>query len=422
MLESADLAVTKVVAETIVAGGEGAYAFTGTNLGPSTARDITLVDTLPEGLTFAGIEGDGWTCTSDADTVDCAWDGALAPAASLDLVMTVTADQGLQGDIVNTVAVATSTPDGNPDNDTDTATGVVAERVDLAIEKTALGKARIGESLTYQLSVSNAGPATARGVLVEDQLPDGLALVAATGDGWDCGANAETGQLACLLDELAAGATAAPISVQVTVLPGAYPEVVNTATVGSTTPEAEETLDDNTSTVTVPVPALATLAVTKTAVGEFQVGKQGDYTITVRNEGPTEDPGPVTIADRLPHGMTFVSSADAEADVNGQNVTWTLEDGLAVGDEVTITLKVAIDEGAYPHVENTVTVDSPTEQTPDAVLTSTVQTPVAEADPLATTGGAVPAGIALLALALIVIGGTAVVRSRRNREDEPITD
>lgn len=423
VLETADLAVTKVISETLAAGGEGAYAFTVTNLGPSTARDITLVDTLPEGLAFAGIGGDGWTCAPNAETgaVDCVFDGVLAPAASLELVLRVTVDEGLKGDVVNAVTVSTSTPDPNPANDSDTATGLIAEVVDLAIEKTALGKAKIGESLTYQLLVSNAGPATARGVLVEDLLPEGLAIVDATGDGWSCGWDATTGEVACLLGELAAGETADPISVEVTVLPGAYPEVANTGVVGSTTPEDEDTLDDNSSTVVVPVPPLATLVVTKAAVGEFQVGKRGVYSITVRNDGPTEDPGPITVTDQLPNGLTYVSS-DAEAVVEGQNVVWTLADGLAVGEEVTITLTVDVSAGAFPVIENTITVTSPTDQTTDAVLASAAQTAVAEADPLATTGGTTTATIAFLAIALMVIGGTALVRARRAREAELIAD
>lgn len=250
---------------------------------------------------------------------------------------------------------------------------------------------------------------------MEDVLPGTLSPIAADGDGWVCAVDATIGKAACALPELAASATASIISIEATVLPGAYPEVTNTATVSSTTPELPGTLEDNTSTVTAPVPALATLTVTKTAVGDFQVGRMGVYEITVRNDGPTEDTGPITVTDELPAGLTFLrSGGDADAVVDGRTVTWTLA-GLGVGDEVTLNLWVNVGEAAYPTVDNTVTIDSPTEQTPDAVLTGTVTVEVAAADPLALTGGQAAGGILLLALVLLLIGGGAIVIVRRRR-------
>ena len=85
---------------------------------------------------------------------------------------------------------------------------------------------------------------------MEDVLPGTLSPIAADGDGWVCAVDATIGKAACALPELAASATASIISIEATVLPGAYPEVTNTATVSSTTPELPGTLDDNTSTIT----------------------------------------------------------------------------------------------------------------------------------------------------------------------------
>ncbi len=44
---------------------------------------------------------------------------------------------------------------------------------------------RVGTQAVYRLTVHNAGPDTASGVIVRDQLPDGLSLVAAEGGTYD---------------------------------------------------------------------------------------------------------------------------------------------------------------------------------------------------------------------------------------------
>src|SRR5690606_22200288 len=84
---------------------------------------------------------------------------------------------------------------------------------------------------------------------------------------------------------------------------------------------------NNESSATVVVDPLVTLSVEKTAVGEFQVGKAGEYRITVLNSGPTAEPGAITVTDVLPDGLTFLSSPDG-ATVSGKTVTWVLPEGL----------------------------------------------------------------------------------------------
>ena len=163
----------------------------------------------------------------------------------------------------------------------------------------------------------------------------------------------------------------------------------------------------------VTVPPLATLVVEKTAVGTFQVGKTGAYRITVSNSGPTEDPGPITVTDVLPNGLTFASSPDAGVAVSGKTVTWTI-DGLAVGESVDLTLIVNVQQAAFPSVTNVVEVASPTELTPESVTVDDATVTVAAADPMPATGSdqlLVLGGIALL----LLLGGGALLVARRRR-------
>ncbi|MGV9194684.1 isopeptide-forming domain-containing fimbrial protein [Microbacterium sp. MC2] len=417
--ESADLALSKAVTEAITAGGSGAYTLVVTNLGPSSARNITVTDTLPDGLAYAGVDGDGWSCEAgdgDADVV-CAYDGVLAPAASTSFILKVTAEADLQGDIVNTAVVATTTPDPNDENDTATATGVIAELVDLSIEKIAVGEAIVGEEFAYELTVANAGPSDARGVRVEDAVPAGLEVVSASGDGWSCAVDGTANQVACLLDELAAGETAPVVTLQVRVLPGAYPEVENTATVTATSPEGDDTLADNSSTATVPVPPLSDLVVTKTLLDELVTGQQARYEVTVVNEGPTEDPGIITVTDDLPDGLTArgwsMDGAEGECATDVTTFTCTVE-RLAVGQRVTLVLTVDVAPGAIGTIVNTVTATSDADPAGAAASAAGEVTVV----DLPSTGG-VLAPYLPFAIALLLLGAAAIWWARR-RDSETV--
>lgn len=414
---SADLTLSKAISQEIQAGGSGQYTFTVTNLGPSTARDIAVVDTLPARLSFASAAGTGWTCAAaGGSAVDCTFDGTLAPSGSLTFTIDVSADAALQGDIVNTAVVSASTPDPDPGNNTGTATGTIAEVADLSIVKTPVGKPIVGETFAYELAVGNAGPATSRGIRVEDALPAGLAFVGATGDGWSCGADAATGTVACVLPELAAGAQAPVITVEVRVLPAGYPEVANTATVTATTPEDPGTLEDNTSTATVTVPPLADLAITKTLVGDLVTAAQGHYRITVVNNGPTEDPGPITVTDPLPAGIVAnsatLSGADGTCSISDGTLGCVV-DGLAVGQTATVDLTVDVQSSARGTIVNVASASSNAfGKTVEATATGIVI--VVD---LPATGGVLgpylPWGLGLLALGLLTLWW-----SRRRREED----
>ncbi len=56
---------------------------------------------------------------------------------------------------------------------------------------------------------------------------------------------------------------------------------------------------------------MSTLAITKSHAGEVDAGGSVTYTITVSNSGLTEDPGPLTVTDTLPTGLTYRSTTGA---------------------------------------------------------------------------------------------------------------
>lgn len=374
---SADLSLTKThTGDSVVAGGQVSFQLAVHNAGPSdAAADVIVTDTLPVGMTYVSSAGSAWTCTAapadaSGQQVTCLLaDGASVPAGTdaPPLSLTTQVDSAVNpddladGKLTNHAAVTSPTDDPHPANNDDSDAVPVTTSADLSIVKTHTGSARVGDPLEFTLEVANAGPSVARSVKVTDTLPRGLAFVSASGTGWTCDNDGQV--VTCTLDAtLSTGASAAPITVTATVLPAAYPGVTNTAKVGADTDDP--TPDNNTSADPVTVPAKVDLAITKThRPATLQVGGQATYTLAVDNLGETDDPGPITVADPLPAGLTFVSATGNgwECAASGQNLTCTRASGLAKGARSSITLVATVGAEAYPDVTNIATVGSPAE-------------------------------------------------------------
>ncbi|HMC80127.1 MAG TPA: DUF4082 domain-containing protein, partial [Acidimicrobiia bacterium] len=84
---------------------------------------------------------------------------------------------------------------------------VFTQGADLSITKTASpDPVLVGSTLTYSLSVSDAGPAGATGVTATDPLPAGVSFVSASASQGSC--SQSSGTVTCSLGSLAAGAGA----------------------------------------------------------------------------------------------------------------------------------------------------------------------------------------------------------------------
>ena len=88
----------------------------------------------------------------------------------------------------------------------------------------------VGRTLTYTLTVSNAGPDAAFDVFVQDNLPAGVDFVSATPTQGSCGQTA--GIVTCSLGGLVSGGTA---TVNVVVIPRSAGLITNTASVSAST-------------------------------------------------------------------------------------------------------------------------------------------------------------------------------------------
>ncbi len=381
VIARADLVLTKrhVGDVSVTAGTSTTYTLDVRNAGPSDAvGPLVVVDTLPAGQGYLSAQG-GWDCAAVHQEVTCSLAGDLAAGASAaTLTIRVQVAAGADtGEATNHAEVSSQTTDPTPANDHDEATVFVGRLADLSVLKSHTGASTIGSQVDFALVVRNDGPSTARSVVLTDALPAGLRFDSVDGGtAWTCSYDAAAATVACAYDgSLAPDATADPVHVLATVLPGAYPGVTNTATVTTETPEVDR--DDNASSDELEVPALADLAVVKEHVGELVVGETGSYELTVTNQGPTEVPGTVTVTDALPAGLSYVEASGDGWTCAGlvETITCTRA-GMVASSTSVIGVVVNVGPGAYPSLTNTATVGSETAETDQENNSSTDVAPV----------------------------------------------
>lgn len=418
VVASADLALSKEH-ETgrAVAGEQTTFVLSVRNDGPSDAvGPLQVVDTLPDGMTFVSAQGAGWDCRATGHEVTCATpDGVFAGAAAPELVLTVQLDAAAPaGALRNTAVVSSATTDPEPGNNEDAERIDVSRVADLRVAKAHVEDGRVGQPLPFTLTVTNGGPSTAEDVVLRDLLPTGLTLVDVTGPGWSCEPSGTT--VSCTLDGPLAPSQVAPlVTVMTEVTAKAYPRVTNVAKVSTATPDPVP--DNDTARDDVVVEPTSDLRLTKSLVGELQAGEEAVYRLVVENQGPTADPGPITVIDDLPEGLEYVrASGEAwECDAQAQVVT-CITGGLDVGQRAAVELTVAVAKDAPEEISNRASVTSDTTDVDPRnnadVATGGVEAPAEVPDTLPRTGAAILAAAGLAAI-LMLAGVALVLRGRR---------
>ncbi|HEV7472930.1 MAG TPA: hypothetical protein VGN90_02705, partial [Pyrinomonadaceae bacterium] len=349
-----DLTINKSHVGNFTQGQVGAtYSITATNSGfAATSGTVTVVDTLPAGLTATAISGAGWTCV--LGTLTCTRSDALAAGSSYPVItVTVTVANNAAASVTNSAAVSGG-GQTNTANDTDTDPTTVVQLPDLTINKSHVGSFTQGQvGATYSITATNSGFAATSGtVTVVDTLPAGLSATAISGSGWAC----VLGTLTCTRsDALAAGSSYPVITVTVTVANNAAASVTNSVSVsgGGQTNTANDSASDPTT-----INQLPDLTISKSHVGNFTQGQVGaTFSITATNSGFAATSGTVTIVDTLPAGLTATAiSGTGWACVLG-TLTCTRNDALAAGSSYpVITVTVTVANNAASSVTNSVSV------------------------------------------------------------------
>jgi len=207
-----------------------------------------------------------------------------------------------------------------------------------------------GQTITYTVQVSNAGPQDATGVEVTDALPSGVTFVSASathgtyssGTGiWTVGnlpnGSSETLTITATVDAGTAGQL-----------------ITNTATV-TASDQQDPVPGNNSDSADITVTAVD-VAVTKTVDDPAPLeGGTIVYTVVVDNAGPDVATG-VEVTDVLPVGVTFVSAVATQGTYVSVTGVWAVGT-VAVGSPDTLQITATVDSGtAGQLITNTATL------------------------------------------------------------------
>jgi uncharacterized repeat protein (TIGR01451 family) len=233
------LGITKTDSGDFIQGRTGVtYTIAGmkNNGTAATSGTVTVVDTLPAGISATAMTGTGWACV--LATTTCTRGNALAAGASYpSITLTVDVANNAAASVMNSVTISEA---GFTLTTTATDTTTVLPIPVLSISKTHSAPFSQGGTGIWTIKVENTAAATSLtyGTLtVTDTLPSGagytFTLASGTGTNWTCGtAGTTTITVTCTdsTDAVSGGANFPDLLLTVNV-PGSSPATVsNTAT------------------------------------------------------------------------------------------------------------------------------------------------------------------------------------------------
>jgi len=127
----------------------------------------------------------------------------------------------------------------------------VAAEADLRLVKAGPATGHVGQEMTYILTVTNNGPATANGVVVTDTLPKNTGFGSASSTQGTCTPKPHSRLVECSVGSMANSAT---VTITLLVKPTQKGTYVNTATVSATSPTDPNTANNTSSCSTAVTP------------------------------------------------------------------------------------------------------------------------------------------------------------------------
>ncbi|EJS75061.1 DUF7507 domain-containing protein [Bacillus cereus] len=308
------LTMVKSVDQTLVTLGDTiTYTTIVTNNGNTNATTITFTDLIPDGTTFItdsvtinGITQIGLTPNTGITI------GSIAPNSSISIAFQVTATSTpVQNPIANSATASyTFIADPNAPVVSRTATSntvftTINTATILSSKQVDKSFSRIGDTLTYTVTLTNNGNSSAQNVIFTDTMPSGTTFIANTfsiNGIPQSGANPANG---VNIGPITAGSTVnVSFQVNVTSLPTENP-IVNFSSTSYqlvSPPDAETSISNPVSTQIKE----AILSMTKNESVSFaDIGQTAFYTTSISNIGNI-DATNIVFTDVLPSGLTFV--------------------------------------------------------------------------------------------------------------------
>lgn len=418
---SADIVTEKTGDKTIVPGTTAKWNVKVTNNGPSVARNVTVTDTLADGLT-AVAKSLPKGCTVDGQVITCVI-GDMDPKASANLAFETSVDPALDvKSLQNSVDVKTETPDPNPKCPDCTIVIPVTPGADLEITKDLTTETVTPNgTVEWKIGVVNNGPGTAKDVAVSDTLIDGLTFIDDTLGICDAAGQKVT----CPIGTMTPGQR---VEFTLSAKNGlkAGESITNAATVTSPTPEPEGGSRKPAEAKPITVTGAATIVVAKKVVDAPETPNPGDvvtYEITATNTGNAKGTQ-LVVLDRNPKTLLYRSGPAGCADTG--SVVRCPSGDLEPGESRTVRLSFEIGDtigevvnAATAEVKGGTVINQKGEVGPDSVsITVTKPISVPEKlqevvrDTLAHTGATV-GGFLIAGLTLVGFGALLMRRGRR---------
>ncbi|MFC4066538.1 beta strand repeat-containing protein [Actinoplanes subglobosus] len=379
----ADVGITLTLGTyTAYAGDSTTYTLAVKNNGPSMADNVSFIPVLPPGVTIVRPTTGPMAayCTPTACTIP-----HLPPGVTIPLSGTVVLGPDAQaGPGTATVTVVTTTTDPNSTNDKQTANFTVLLKGDLSVTQTLVNRDRggttlvPGERIRSVVTVTNAGPTRAEGVLVQRPVPAGQTVPTASTTTGSCafqgtvdgnGISPDGGVFVCTRSLMDASTTW-DITFD-TLLKASYAgnSFARTVTVSSTSPDPTAANDSVTTTATVEHISdldMAQTTSTPTVVASDPV----QFTVTARNTGPSDVTNMVVQVQ--PQTGLLISGGTGAGSYDAGTGRWSIP-SLVTGGSAVLTLSgTALSAGTPNNVVKVLSSDS----TDPASANNTAQTAV----------------------------------------------
>ncbi|MFD4894141.1 hypothetical protein ACFWNL_27665 [Kitasatospora sp. NPDC058397] len=387
----ASLTVSKtLLTNPVVPGQQIQWRITVTDNGPSTARNVVVTDTVPDGVANPSLarDTDGSLCPITGNRATCpAIELAVGQSESYTLTGTLASD-------ATTTPTNTAIVTGGPDPATPTHTAVATPSVSpspqasLTLSKVLVtGSVVPGGPIQWRVTVTNNGPSRARNVVVTDTIPAGVLDPTMAADADDTPCPITGNQAICPAIELAVGQSES-YTLTGTFDPNATTTPTNTATATGGPDPATPTHTAVATPSGSPAPR-ADLSIAKVLLTSPVVpGGPIRWRVTVTNNGPSRARN-VVVTDTVPaevHNPAVTADADGtpcpiagntatcpaiEIPADGTasyTVTGTL-DAAATSTPVNVA---SVSGGPDPNPSNNTATATPTETAqPQANLTVT---------------------------------------------------
>ncbi len=377
---------------TINDGATTTLVFTLTNQGTNPAQSgIVLGDTLPAGLRFntttpavaysAGCSGPSPAAYNTGSRILSGLTGIAMTNGTTICTVTLsglTNEAGqtgtcLQAAQTNLAANVTTTNATNTSTNQCLSVNTIAPNVAKTFGTGAINDG-VATTLVFTLTNQGTNPAQS-GIALGDTLPSGLRFNTTTpAVAYSAGCSGPSPAAYNTGSRILSGLTGIAMNNGTTTCTVTVSGLTNEPGQTGTCPQAAQTNlaanvtttnATNTSTNQCLSIVSVDLTITKSHVGNFTVGVNGVYTITVSNAaGAPTSSGTITVVDTLPTGLTFVSATGTgwSCTPAGQIITCTTASTLAGGaSAAAITLTVGVTATAQPSVINNATVSGGSE-------------------------------------------------------------